>query len=102
MLATRRHGWITRLAAATLSLALVVASVVGAAAHGGACAHHAPHYHHSHAGDDADHDASHSGSQAHVKSGPVSHADSGTGESHVQHQTCMDFVCHGGIAVLAA
>jgi hypothetical protein len=84
-----RQSWAARLLAATLALALVVASIVGAAAHAGG------HHHHL---DDAHH-----GAMAVPDGSPAADRHSGDApEPAHQHSGCLDFVCHGGLALLTA
>ena len=93
-----RHGPFARLVAAVLSLCLVTASVAGAAAHAGDCAHH----HGAQVAIDAEH-AAHALDHT-ASTDAVSPAGGGgePQESQGRHVACMDFLCHGGVAVLAA
>lgn len=101
MASALRQPRIARLIAAALSFAVVFASIVGAAAHAGEHGHHRHHHHDHHHGTgtispDADHAAHHA---------PVagSHIDfQSIADDEPQHAGCLDFTCHGGVAVLGA
>lgn len=80
-----RQTWTARIVAATLSLALVVVSIVGAGAH----AHHDLHAH-PHSSISVP-DASAVGHRP----GPAD-----LPEPAHQRSSCIDFICHGGLAVL--
>jgi len=96
-----RQTYIARLSAVALSLALMVASIVGGAAHAREHGHHSHHHHGA------------APVSAHVGHG-TPHAP--VGGSHLDFQSvaddepdsaphragCLDFVCHGGAAVLGA
>jgi hypothetical protein len=75
-------------------LALLLASVIGVHSHAFTHSHQATgHAQHAHAGD----------SNAALPA-PVSHQhshDHGSPGSGHDHSTCLDLVCHGGIAILA-
>jgi hypothetical protein len=109
MLKVVRQHAIARLVAATLSLALMFASIVGTAAH---ARHHAHHHHqqgsaaHAHAYVHGDHDHGDSDGSAVAADEPESVGASAGGtvpkpEPASEHRDCMDFACHGGIAILA-
>jgi hypothetical protein len=108
------QGWTARLLAAVASLALVLASLLGSAAHACETSHHGQHRHQSHAG----------GQHAHHHGAATNaHSDHGTdsvvathgkpdatasaldhpepGGPDRQHACCMDFICHGCIAIIA-
>ena len=85
-----RYCVIRRLLAATLALALVLASMVGSYAHTSDHGHH--HDHASHLALDANAGA---GSHADENGAPA------TSTAAADHTCCCDFLCHGGIAILA-
>jgi hypothetical protein len=98
------QSWTARLVAITVSLALVAASVFGAGSHARGHSHHAGDPSHASAAPDAAVTAHHH----HATASSTNHRSaSGIGtpdlpESTHHHPECMDFVCHGGIAVLVA
>ena len=84
-----RYSTTRRLLAATLSLVLVLASMIGAYAHAG---HEAQHHDHSvHAVLD---NSPESGGVADDGHGPESP------NSAAKHPSCGDLLCHGGFAIL--
>ena len=94
----RRHHALQRLIAATVSLALVLASVIGAHGHAIEHSHDSTHGHH------------HTGSIEQVlqvaqavqtASNGLSAVD-GDHQVDTRHTGCTDFICHGGLAVLAS
>ena len=89
-----RHAWITRLVAATVSIAFALSSFIGATAHAGSYHHSAAAHHHVVAA--ADH--FHSNTAPSIS--PIGAVD--PAEPAHKHSGCMDFICHGGLAVLAA
>jgi hypothetical protein len=97
-----RKAWAARLVAATLSLALAMAPIAGAAAH--VIGHGDAHAHHHGAIIAADSSPDPDQRSAHSED---HHRVSGAGPANMpepahQHSGCVDFVCHGGLAVLAA
>ena len=94
-----RQLWVARLLATGLSFALIVASLAGTTVH---ARDHSQHHHWgvSHADGHA-----HAGHSAAI----VATADAGglTSLSHdvpaadPRHNGCLDFLCHGGVAILA-
>jgi hypothetical protein len=102
-----RRQWTARFLAATLSLALSFALVFGTAVHArdhahhhGDAARHASHHHHHH------HVANQPGEEAVTaahEDGGVLAANAGADEPDHKtlHHNCLDFICHGGIAILA-
>ena len=106
----RRH-WIRRLLAATVSLVLAVASTLGVAAHARDHAHH-----HDGAASQAVHQLTHHGDHAaqHAGEEAVAAAEEDgrafaagaagpeAPKPKALYHDCMDFVCHGGIAILAS
>ncbi|MGE0853279.1 MAG: hypothetical protein AB7O44_27330 [Hyphomicrobiaceae bacterium] len=106
----RRH-WIGRLLAATLSLGLALASTFGAAARARDHVHHhdgaAPQavHQHFHYGDLGAHQPDEEAATTVEEGGrtfAASAAGAGVPKPDPLHHTCMDFVCHGGIAILAS
>jgi hypothetical protein len=96
-----RKAWTGRLIAATLALALFVASFVGAIAHASGHLHGHEHHHGTIAAPDGSHDADNRSahSENHQRVAGVG-AINVPGPAH-QHSGCVDFACHGGLAVLA-
>lgn len=105
--------WTSRLLAAAASLALVLASLFGSAAHACETGHHGQHRHQSHAGGQHAH---HQGAPARAVSGHgtatiavVAAHDKPAASALEHHQSgvpdrtqgcCMDFICHGCIAIV--
>lgn len=89
MLGNGRYSVTRRLLAATLSLVLVLASLIGAHAHAGHHGHHHDHGVHGVLDDRSgvDHDAD------------SAHGPGGTG-SIAGQAVCGDLLCHGGFAIL--
>ncbi len=106
--------WTARLLAAMLSLALVFASLFGAAAHAGERTHHSQHRHQSQVGQHHGHDhamAAQATSAAKVAAVAVWRGPQGASVagdipepdgSDLRHGCCMDFICHGCMAIVAA
>jgi hypothetical protein len=107
------QGWTARLLAAVASLALVLASLLGSAAHACETSHHGQHRHQSHAEQHAHHHAAAANAHpghgtdsvvaAHGKpnatTSALDHPEPGGPDR--QHSCCMDFICHGCIAIVA-
>ena len=94
----RRHSGWTRLLAAVMSLALVLGSVIGMAAHA------TEHRHHHVAGDSAGHDHSvmHDDLGARAVGAAGCHAEQSQCSTHTGHADCGDLVCHGSWAFAAS
>jgi len=106
--------WTARLLAAVASLALVLASLLGSAAHACETSHHGQHRHQSHAGQQHahHHGAAAKGHSDHGTDRVVAAPDKASGAASAldhpepggsdrSHTCCMDFICHGCIAVIA-
>jgi hypothetical protein len=86
----------SRMIAAALSLAVLVASVVGAAAH---AREHGRHGHHHGAGSistDADRGALYAPVAEYIELLVIGDDEP---QPITQHAGCLDFICHGGVAV---
>jgi hypothetical protein len=85
-----------------VSLVLAVSSIIGAGCHAGVHHHQAGSHHHKIAASEnspkADHLATHSGDERAL----FGAGDANVPEPAHQHSGCMDFICHGGLAVLAS
>jgi hypothetical protein len=105
--------WTARLLAAVASLALVLASLLGSAAHACETSHHGQHRHQSHveqhthhhgvaANAHSDH-ATDAVVAAHDKPSATAAASDlpGSNGPDRSHTCCMDFICHGCIAIIA-
>jgi hypothetical protein len=95
--------WFCRLFGGVLSVALVIASTVGAAAHANGHAHHAQHVHH--AGPNVVDSADHGSRATNRESAQVRSSDDGDIDPRLpepKRSNCPDCCCHGGVAVLAA
>ena len=94
--------WFCRLFGGALSIALVIASTVGAAAHANGCGHHAQHAHH--AGPNVVDLADHGSLATNGESAQLGSDDRGidTRLPDPTHSSCLDFCCHGGVAVLSS
>jgi hypothetical protein len=104
--------WTARLLAAVASFALAVASLLGSAAHACESGHHGQHRHQAQVGNQGAHH--HEAAKAHSEGssdavarphGTASVAavssQSEPSGSDRKHTCCMDFICHGCIAIIA-
>lgn len=86
-----RYSVIRRLLAATLSLVLVLASIIGAYAHAAHGAHHDDHGVH----------VAHADGSEPIAVSKDAHAEDAP-NTGAKHASCGDLVCHGGFAILTA
>lgn len=88
-----RYGGMRRLLAATLSLVLVLASVIGAFAH-------TSHNHHHHAAQTLDSDSALASAEGAGADLGNDHAPAGS-KIGSEKGGCGDLLCHGGFAILS-
>jgi hypothetical protein len=118
---TLGQGWTTRLLAAMSALALTLASLIGSAAHACEASRHSQHRHHSSVSNQVSHNAAdyqeaaaaavpghashdtaaggHAAGQGPQMAGPTGDLPQSDGGDR-NHACCMDFICHGCIAVI--
>jgi len=86
--------WPGRLVAAVTTLALILASAIGAYAHAAGHAHHTPLH--------ATHLVSGHLHAAHIEADrPHPQGEHERGDADNSHADCLDTICHGGQAILA-
>jgi|SoiMethySBSTD1v2_1073268.scaffolds.fasta_scaffold85098_3 hypothetical protein len=86
----------SRMIAAALSLAVLVASVVGAAAHAREHGHHGHHHGAGSISSDADRGALYAPVAEYIELLVIVDDEP---QPITQHAGCLDFICHGGVAV---